>query len=116
MSATAPSTTPSPAPINLASEFGKQFLSILKNEISSLTGEEMKVCWPYVVSFLQCVAANPTAFGNPAIFGPKLIQLKAELLGAQSTVLPEVLSSSASQLATMVQEMVNQAKAGPVTL
>lgn len=110
MSATTTSTTPATtgSSPNLAQQLFQGLLNIAKTEIEALTPEELKVCGPDIISFFQWLEQNPTAVGNPVAFGPKLMALKMSLLAAQSTVASDLVKSTAAQMVTLFQNMLNQ--------
>ena len=99
---------------NIAQELFNGLVNTAKTEIEALTPEEIKVCGPEIISFFQFIQANPTAVGNPVVFGPKVMALKMALLAAQTTVATNLVQSTAGQMVTLFQSMLNQVNA-PVT-
>ena len=70
---------------NYAQEFFGAVGNILKSLPSNLTEDELKAIGPDLQSFLTWVEQNPSEVLNPAVSGPKLLVLKAQVLAAQST-------------------------------
>ena len=93
---------------NYAQEFFGAVGNILKSLPSNLTEDELKAIGPDLQSFLTWVEQNPSEVLNPAVSGPKLLVLKAQVLAAQSTVGSELIASAAAQMNATLTMILNQ--------
>lgn len=85
------------------------FETLLKAQLAAAIQVEAKTVLPAFVTFLNWVAANPSAATNPVTVLPQLALLQAAVLAAQSTADSADVASVASALSSSLTSFINAA-------